>query len=1083
MKNNYKLPILLLLAGSMSVPVNGQMLADLRKKSPGVGAAQNLGTNSTAFQQSTPVEGKVTSANGEPLAGVTVMVKGTTTAVSTGIDGTFKINAPAGGTLVFTFIGFQRQEVAAAGKANITVTLQEDSEALDEIVIVGFGTQKKANLTGAVSTIDAKALESRPVQNVSQALQGLIPGLNLQTAGLGGELNQNLNFNIRGVGQVGTSTSSMPLVLIDGMEGVLNAINPQDIESITVLKDAAASSIYGSRAPFGVILVTTKKGKAGKTTVNYNNNFRATSPIGLPTMLDSHTFALYWNEAAANDGEGPKFSQAVLDRIVQFQKGEIKDATVPNANGRYEYYTGSNANTDWFKEQYKKYAFSQDHAISLNGGSENTQFYASLGYLNQGGLSKFSGDGFQRYTATGKISTTVSKYAKLVYTSRYVREDFSRASHMNDLYYHNIARRWPTIPVKDPNGHYSDPSEIAQLLDGGQTKDQRDNVVQQGQITITPVKGWNIIADLNYRITNYNLHSDITPAYAYDANQNPYALAVGYNPAEYTSVNESVRKDNFFGANLYSNYEFKVKDSHNFKVLGGFNTELLKFRTLAGFRTGLITAELPTINTAMGDSRVSDGQYGHWSTAGFFARLNYDYKGRYLLEVNGRYDGTSRYIREKRWNVFPSVSAGWNIAEESFWAFDKIQVLKFRASYGELGNQNTNNLHPFFATLPVFSNNGTWLVNGIRPNTANSPGLISEFLSWERITTMNVGFDLGAFNNKLALNLDFYKRKTLDMVGPVPDLPATLGAQVPFYNNSDMESRGFEIEAKWQDRIGQLGYSVRAVLSDDQQRVTKYLNVTGDVNNWYNGRKVGEIWGYTTVGIAKTKEEMEAHLATTSQSLLGGNWGAGDIMYADLNKDGKVNGGAFTLTDKGDRSIIGNSSPRYRFSLDLTSDWKGFDMRILLQGVGKRDYMPNGPYFWGASGGMWQSAGFAEHMDFFRDENSGMVKAGKAEVNLDSYFPKPYFNTGKNQQSQTRYLQNAAYVRLKNVQIGYTIPERFTSVARVSRMRVYLSGENLLTFTKLIDIFDPETVALSGWNDGKTYPLGKVLSGGLSVTF
>ncbi|MFB9864418.1 SusC/RagA family TonB-linked outer membrane protein [Rufibacter immobilis] len=1088
MKQTYKLPFLLLLVASMSLPGNAQMLANLREQNPGGETATEGRLSLSPSQEVTLLEGKVTSNQGEPLIGVTVVLKGTTTAASTDVDGNFKLKLPSSATssaiLVFTFIGFSKQEVPVNGKSRINVTLLEDNQTLDEVVVVGFGTQKKANLTGAVSTIDAKALESRPVQNVGQALQGLIPGLNFQTSGLGGELNQNLSFNIRGAGTIGAGSNSSPLVLIDNMEGNLNAINPQDIESVTVLKDAAAASIYGSRAPFGVILITTKKGKAGKTKVSYNNNFRSTTPIGLPTMMDSHTFALYWNEAAANDGEGPKFSQTVLDRIVRFQNGEITEATVPNANGTmFEYYTGSNANTDWFKEQYKKSSFSQDHTISLNGGSENTQFFASAGFLDQGGLSRFAGDEFQRYTITGKINSTFNKYVKFNYTTRYVREDFTKATHMNDLYYHNIARRWPTVPAKDPNGYFSDPSEIAQLIDGGRIIDQTDWLYQQGQLTVTPAKGWSITADGNFRITNNNYHRDVTPAFGYDVNQTPYSLSVAGNSAGYSSVYEYARKDNYFTTNIYSNYEFKVGENHQFKVLGGFNSELNKYRTLGASRSGIITPELPTINTSTNDTKAEEGQYQHWATAGFFSRLNYDYKGRYLLELNGRYDGTSRFTRDKRWNLFPSFSVGWNVAEESFWAFDKIQMLKLRASYGELGNQNTGNWYPFYPTMPVSANNGNWLINGQKPNTAGAPGLVSSLLTWERVTSWNAGVDLAMLNNRLMLNLDYYKRKTIDMVGPAPELPVTLGTGVPQINNADMESYGFEIEAKWQDRIGEVGYSVRGVLSDDQQRVTRYPNTTGNLSTWYEGRKVGEIWGYTTVGIAKTKEEMEAYLAKVNQAAMGGSWGAGDIMYADLNNDGKVNSGAGTLADKGDRSIIGNSSPRFRFSLDLTGDWKGFDMRIFLQGVGKRDYMPNGPYFWGASGGMWQSAGFEEHMDFFRDENSGMVKAGKAGVNLDSYFPKPYFNTGKNQQTQTRYIQNAAYLRLKNLQFGYTIPTRFTSMAGVSKVRLYVSGENLLTFTKLTKIFDPETIGLSGWNDGKVYPLSRVVSGGLSVNF
>lgn len=1057
--------------------------------SPDMKELPNIIKSGTLTEQKKDISGTVKDGSGSPLPGVSVVVKGTNTGVITDNNGQFKLSVPGDAKiLVLSFVGMKTQEVTIGSQSLYAVTLEEETVGVDEVVVVGFGTQKKVNLTGSVSTVSSEVLESRPVQNIGQALQGVVPGLNFQTSGLGGELNQQLSFDIRGAGTIGAGSTGSPLVLIDGMEGNLNAINPQDVESISVLKDAAAASIYGSRAPFGVILITTKTGKSGKTTVNYNNNFKWTAPIGLPKMMDSYTFALYWNEAAANDGEAAKFSQEVIDRIVKFQNGEIDYGTVPNTNGdRWQYYTGSNANTDWFKEQYKSSAYAQEHAVSLNGGNESARYYVSGNFLDQGGLSRHAGDEFNRYTITGKLNTTISKYVKFNYNSKFIREDYEEATHQFDLFFHNIARRWPTVPAKDPNGFWSDPSEIAQLEQGGRTNDQTDYIYQQGQLIINPLKGWNIFAEGNFRVTNNNYHQEYLPAYSYDVNKNPYALAVGWNSAGYSSVYEYNRKDNFFTSNIYSDYEFKLNDAHYFKVMAGFNSELMKYRTVGATNINLITPSLPTINTAAGSATYKpavSGQYQHWATAGFFGRLNYNFKERYLLEVNARYDGTSRFMEDKRWNLFPSVSLGWNVAKENFWAWgDLIQVFKLRGSFGDLGNQNTSNWYPFYATMPVSIGNGSWLIGGAKPNTSSAPGIISSLLTWERVRSWNIGFDMAMLQNKLNVNFDYFNRMTYDMVGPAPELPVILGTSVPQINNADMKSYGFELEAKWQDKIGKVNYSVRAVLSDDQQEVTNYPNPTGNISNWYNGRKSGEIWGYTTIGIAKTQAEMDAHLANVSQSSLGSKWGAGDIMYADLNDDKKIDGGAGVLGNTGDRTIIGNSTPRYRYSADITADYKGFDLRIFIQGVGKRDWMPNGPYFWGASGGMWQSAGFTGHMDYFRDENSVMVKAGMADVNTDSYFPKPYFNTGKNQQTQTRYLQSAAYARLKNLQLGYTLPNTISSKVGIAKARFFVSGENLLTLTNMIKIFDPETVALSGWNDGKTYPLAKVYSCGLSVNF
>jgi TonB-linked SusC/RagA family outer membrane protein len=1031
------------------------------------------------------ITGAVTDKNGEPIIGASILVKGTKLGTITDIHGNFSISASNQSYLLISYIGYITKEIQVDTQKTISIILEENSKELEEVVVVGFGAQKKMNLTGSVSSVNSKVLESRPVQNVGQALQGIIPGLNLQTSGLGGELNNPLSFNIRGAGTIGAGSTSSPLVLIDGMEGDFNALNPQDIDNITVLKDAAAASIYGSRAPFGVILVTTKTGKAGKAKVNYNNNLRWSSPLNMPTMMDSHTFALYFNEAAANDGQSPVFSDEVMDRIIKFQKGEINYGTVTAPNSKYyQSFAGSNANTDWFKEQYKSEAFSQEHNISISGGSNDIQYYASGNFLDQNGLSRHGGDNLQRYTLTAKLNAKLSEHVKFNLISKFIREDYDKATQQTDLFYHNIARRWPTVPAKDPNGNYMDWSEIAQLLQGGRTNNQTDNNYTQGQLVITPMKGWNIYAEGNFHTTNYNLHSEVLPAYAYTSDGTPFALSVNWSPAGYSSVYEYNSKNNFFTSNIYTDYEFNVNNNHYFKILAGFNSELDKFRSLAASRSGLITPLLPTISTATDNSKAEEGQYQHWSTAGFFGRLNYNYKERYLIEVNARYDGTSRFIDDKRWNLFPSLSAGWNIAKEHFWLEnDFVSMLKLRGSYGVLGNQNTSNMYPFYPQMPIGINNGSWLINGQQPNTAWAPGLISSLLTWEKVRSWNLGIDLGMLKNRLNINFDYFTRMTTGMVGPAPELPVTLGTKVPMINNADMKSYGFELEAKWQDKIGKFTYGIRAVVSDDQQVITNYPNKTGNIYTWYAGQKMGAIWGYTTIGIAKTQAEMDAHLATTSQTNLGSNWGAGDIMYADINDDKKIDGGSGLLGSTGDLKIIGNSSPRYRYSLDLTGEWKGFDFRIFFQGVGKRDYMPNGPYFWGATGGIWQATGLTTNMDYFRDENSIMVKAGVAGVNTDSYFPKPYFDTYKNQQTQTRYIQNAAYLRLKNFQIGYTIPQNITSKIGISKARFYVSGENLLTFTKLDKSFDPETIGLSGWSDGKTYPLMQVKSCGVSINF
>ena len=394
------------------------------------------------LQQQKSVSGKVADSSGGVLPGVSVVVKGTTNGTITDGNGNYSLhNVPENAVLQFSFVGMKGQEVVVGSKTMLNIIMEEETVGVEEVVVVGYGTQKKVNLTGSVSSVSADVLEARPVQNVGQALQGIVPGLNFNTAGLGGELNQNLSFNIRGAGTIGAGSNSSPLVLIDGMEGNLNALNPQDIESISVLKDAAAASIYGSRAPFGVILITTKSGKSGKTTVNYNNNFRWTAPMGLPKMMDSYTFALYWNEAAANSGEAAKFSQEAVDRILKYQNGEIDYSTVPDAatGTTWQMYTGSNANTDWFKEHYKSSAYAKEHSISMNGGNEAVNYYLSGNYLDQDGLSRYSGDNFQRYSFTAKFNAQVGKYVKFKYNSKFIREDYQEATHQTDLFFPPLA--------------------------------------------------------------------------------------------------------------------------------------------------------------------------------------------------------------------------------------------------------------------------------------------------------------------------------------------------------------------------------------------------------------------------------------------------------------------------------------------------------------------------------------------------------------------------------------------------------------------------------------------------------------------
>ena len=1041
-------------------------------------------TGVAVVQQSTKkVSGVVLDNTGMGIIGANVVVKGTTNGTVTDFDGNFTLTVPTNATLVVTYIGYAHQEFSVAGKSTFNITLQEDSEMLDEVVVVGFGTQKKVNVTGAVSMVDSEVLESRPVVNVGQALQGVIPGLNLTVNSSGGTLDNQLNVSIRGAGTIGAGSSSSPLVLIDGMEGNMNSINPNDIENISVLKDAASSAIYGSRAAFGVILITTKSGKEGRTNVNYTGNVRFMDALAVPDMLDSYKFAQYFNRAAENSGSSPVFGEEIMQKILDYQQGKITTQTSPSNDGNYwQNYSGANANTDWFKEMYRDWVPSQEHNLSVTGGNDKVTYLVSGNFLDQTGLIRHGGDEFNRYTLNARIKAKLSDYVTLNYSSKWIREEYDRPSYMTPLFFHNIARRWPTCPVFDNNGYYMEGVEIIQMRDGGRDKNQRDQTFNQVQLVIEPIKDWKIYAEGNIRTSNRMNHWDVLPVYGHRPNGDPFLFSWDGRAPGSTQVSESAWRENFLTSNVYTDYFKQFDSGHYFKVMAGFNTELMKTRSLSGEKTGLISADIPTLGTAADNPKTSGG-YAHWSSMGVFGRLNYNYKERYMLEANIRYDGTSRFIGDKRWGVFPSFSAGWNLAREDFFAESPlgefISTFKVRGSWGQLGNMNTNSWYPFYQSMPIGNQNGSWLINGEKPNTANAPGLVSSAMTWETIESWNVGFDFAAFDNRLTGSFDYFKRNTKDMIGPAPELPAILGTGVPKINNADMESFGFELELGWRDQIGDFSYGVKGVLSDDQQRVTRYPNENLDRNQWYAGRMNGIIWGYETVGIAKSQEEMDAHLASLpngGQDALGNQWAAGDIMYKDLNGDGKIDGGSSTLNDMGDVKEIGNSTPRFKYGLTLDAAWKGFDIRAFFQGVGKRDYMLSGPYFWGATGGQWQSTGFVEHWDFFRPEGDPLG------ANLDSYYPRPLFTSGKNLQTQSGYLQNAAYVRLKNLQVGYTIPKSIMNKVMLQSLRVYASVDNLFTISDITGIFDPETLA-GGWGDGKLYPLSRTISVGVNLNF
>ncbi|MEG2760079.1 MAG: SusC/RagA family TonB-linked outer membrane protein, partial [Mucinivorans sp.] len=801
--------ILALLLGSQSLPAlagggsvslaNGESNQD-----------QSMNAQSNAAKAITFV---VKDAKGQPVIGAMAKVKGTTNAKLVNADGSVTIQAKVGDVIQISFMGFKTLEVPVTSQTNYTATLLEDAIALDEVVVVGFGSQKKVTLTGSVSVVKAEDLKNRPVVNITQALQGMVPGLNISPGGRGGSLDAGMNINIRGGGTIGAGSNSSPLVIIDGMEGDLNSLNPKDIETMSILKDASSSAIYGSRAPFGVILITTKSGKTGRVNVTYSDNFRWSTPMGIPTMMDSETFAEYINLSNINKGGTAFIGEEQLQKIRDHKNGLLNTETGPQGNGKnWEWQGGSWGNNDWYKIMYKDFQFSHEHNLAIDGGSERVQFYVSANYMDQGGLLRYGNDDLKRMGFNAKINVNIAKWATFTSSTKFVRENYDAASYAdNQQLYHEIARQWPTQALYSPEGFVTPSGQvlpkqfgggnyIQALTDGGRYNKTTDRLYQQFKVVLTPVKGWTINAEANMRITNQDSQRATLEAFYFNPDG---SLGPAEGARSGSSLSHGQWREDYLNPNIYTDYTKQFDNGHFFKIMVGFQSEVALPRNFSGSGKNLISNNVPYLNLAP-DSQSTSATYDQWATVGAFARVNYNYKERYLLEAAVRLDGSSRFSREKRWNWFPSVSAAWNIANESFMesARDVVNTLKIRGSYGQLGNQNTNDLYPFYPQMPIGTSKGNhWIMNGAIPTTySDAPGLVSSGLTWETVESYDIALDFALFNNRLTGTVGYYNRVTRNMIGPAPALPAVLGVGVPRANNADMRNSGWELEMGWRDR-------------------------------------------------------------------------------------------------------------------------------------------------------------------------------------------------------------------------------------------------------------------------------------------
>lgn len=1047
--------------------------------------------------QSLSVSGTVRDGNGDFLVGVSVVVKGSTAGAITGAAGDYTVQAPANATLVFSYLGMSTREEPVDGRGRIDVVMSEDAKDIEEIVVVGYGSVKKANLTGAADQLKGEALENRPITSVAQALQGTLANLNVSVAtgadaAGGGAPGAKMSFNIRGVtGLSGTSgtASAAPLFVIDGIQGGdVNSVNPDDIESISVLKDAASAAIYGSNAPYGVVIVTTKKGKKNaKPTVTYGANMGWSAAINLPAMLGSVEWAELYNEANRNAHGKDYFDAATMQRIRGYQSGAISATTIvsPTKEDRYASYDDGygNDNIDWFKVFYKDWAFSQQHNVGVSGGAENVTYYIGLGYLQKDGMYAYGNDSYNRYSIRSNLSSGVSKWLTANLRTAFTRgvTDTPSGASADAVYVggytHEIARRWPIVPLRNPDGHISEASGILQMTDGGRNATTDNTAAITGEVVIAPLKGWE--TTFNYTFSGNHIANENNAIHmtAYTPSGNAYAVRTT------DALNRTNERYEQQTINAFTSYEREL-GKHYLKGMAGFAQEAYSAYSLtSGSGAGyLYVADIPALSAIYGNTPANGEAKSRYTSRGAFGRLNYGYDEKYLLEFNGRYDGTSRFLKDVRFKFYPGVSGAWVISKENFWSREmesRVNLLKLRASYGSLGDQGFlgSSYYPFYPSLATNASTATrWLFNGERYNNISYPAMVNTSLTWVTSVTIDVGLDVGALGNRLTATFDYYRRSSDDLVGPAEQLPAVLGAAAPQANNASLLTAGFELTLGWRDRIGDVAYGARLTLANSKSVVQKYPNENKAIDSWYDGAVVGDIWGYVTEGYF-TQQELDADPTLQQrQKELYSRWTAGDIRYADLNDDGEITQGDRTLARHGDLKIIGNNTPRYTYGLMLDAAWKGFDASLFLQGVGKQDVWMSGEannYFWGIIGvdnSDFQSSVFTIHRDRWTAENP------------NGYFPKYYLGVenSKNTKPQTKYLQDASYLRVKNFQLGYTLPAQLLERVGVAKLRVYVSGENLLTFTKLPDTIDPEFAATRA---GKVYPLQQTWSCGLNLTF
>lgn len=1008
----------------------------------------------TAFAQKISYKGTVTDEQGEPVIGATVLLKGgeKSAGVLTDLDGNFTIQADKGSTLQISYIGCETRDVAVA--QNMKVVLKEAVTALNDVVVVGYGTQKKVNLSGSVASISGADIAAKPATDVLSALQGTMPGLAVLRSG-GQPGSETSGMRIRGFSSTNTTNT---LVLIDGVEGDMTLLNPNDIESVSVLKDAAACAIYGARAAAGVVLVTTKTGRTGKPTVSYNGFVGFNLPGNMPERLPAWEEIAMSNESRVNAYGSPEWNEEMSSWI-----GNPNYNYRPNmTNGRYDLFEATN----WIAEGTKKLTTQQSHSVSVSGGSKEMNYLVSANYYAKNGLLKYGPDKSERYNLRVKLNSELSIHFNLgfmaSYEGKFVEANPYGATSILGLLYRVRGRQPVFNPEGEINGQpyngdlQNNPIDV--MKNGGLDKNQYEAYTGRGELTMKNyIKGLQLKLSVSRKADYWSQNLSRRTLFWYGRDGKIRQRT--NDPNSFTRQKNNSYHDTFEALLTYNLQLGK----HGVDALAGSSYERYRKDGMAGTVKKLISNDFFTFNyydsSDATNTSVSDG-IETWAMMSYFGRLNYNYDERYLLEANVRYDGSSRLAPEKRWRAFPSFSAAWRVSEEPWFEVPEVSNLKLRASWGQLGNGAVLGLYDYIPT--ILSN------KNITESNYYQGSMASRDKTWEIISTTNIGLDLGLLGNSLNITADYYWKKNDNMLSTL-QLPHIIGISVPNANVGSMKTWGWELEVSYKNRVGDLSYQVSFNISDSQNKVTHYdgkSSVWAGTVNILEGYPLNTIWGYKTGGYWSSREEYLAYKEQNPgyQSFNDAKVSGGDIKYLAQGKPDHIIGqGGGTPEEPGDLVCLGNTNGRYLYGLNINLQWRGFDFAMMFQGVGKRKVLINAQDlapFCRSYEMPWTIA-----RDYWTPENT------------DAYWPRLYYGDAFNYNPSDRWIQDASYIRLKNIQLGYTIPlKKF----KIDRLRVYVSGDDVWEHSKMLKVFDPEVGNTP--NSSNTYPFFRTWTIGLNVT-